>query len=460
MDHYNKHFIAIIGGSVAGSEAAFILADKGFRVVVFDQKNLSYGKIEDGLPSWHVGLRNKEEANIDKRLNHENIRFVPQFKLGRDANLDVLINDWGFSAVIVAIGAWHDRRIPIEGISGLKNKGIVYQNDLLMWFNHKHEADYNGPVYDIPDGTGVVGGGLASLDVIKIVMIELVQKALKEKRNIEVDMFTLEKKGVRKTLAEHQTSLKELGLKGASLFYRRNAEDMPLKPTKTNEEEDLLRAKRVSKKLLETYRDKFLFQFEPLSVPKSVIKEDGFLRGMVFQKVKSENGKLMELAGELNTFKTDLIISSIGSLPEETPSIPHQGHLLKTYGEFGCRVEGFDNVFAIGNVVTGRGNILESKKHGREITGKIIDDHFQPDDENVDHILTEKYHDWFRSIEGEVDMKLDNIICVLEDKPTPADDKVNKILELTQSHQRKVGYDGDYLSWAKNHKPVRLEDLI
>lgn len=43
--------MAIIGGSVAGSEAAYLLAEKGVRVVVFDQKNLPYGKIEDGLPS-------------------------------------------------------------------------------------------------------------------------------------------------------------------------------------------------------------------------------------------------------------------------------------------------------------------------------------------------------------------------------------------------------------------------
>ena len=458
MNHYNKHFIAIIGGSVAGSEAAYILAQKGFRVVVFDQKKLSYGKIEDGLPSWHIGLRNKEESNIDHRLNHENIRFVPLFKLGRDAKLDDLLVDWGFSAVIIAIGAWHDRRIPIDGITGLKNKGLVYQNDLLLWFNHKHEKDFSGQKYHIPDGTGVVGGGLASLDVMKIVMIELVQRALKDKLQIEVDMFTLEKKGIKKILELHQTSLKDLGLKGATLFYRRNAEDMPLKPTKTNSEENISRAKRVSKKLLETYQDKFQFHFEPLSVPKQVLTENGELKGMVFQKVESVNGKLIEKKGDTITFKSDLIISSIGSLPEETPSIPHKGNLLQTFGELGCRVDGYDNVFAIGNVVTGRGNILESKKHGREITAKIVDDHFQ--EENADDILSKKYENWFRSVESEVDQKLGNIICVLEDKPTPGKDKVNKILQLTEAHQRKIGFNVDYFEWANENKPIRLEDSL
>ncbi|HHL52322.1 MAG TPA: hypothetical protein ENJ39_03020, partial [Flammeovirgaceae bacterium] len=59
MNHYGKHFVAVIGGSVSGSEAAWLLAEKGYRVVVFDQKMLPYGKIEDGLPKWHIGLRDK-----------------------------------------------------------------------------------------------------------------------------------------------------------------------------------------------------------------------------------------------------------------------------------------------------------------------------------------------------------------------------------------------------------------
>ena len=200
--------MAIIGGSVAGSEAAYLLAEKGIRVVVFDQKSLSYGKIEDGLPKWHAGLRDKEEALIDSRLSHEGVRFVPNFQLGRDATLDELVNDWGFSAIIIAIGAWKDRMIAIDGIEHYVDKGLVKQNDFLMWFNHNHEPDYKGPQYQIPNNVGVVGGGLASLDVVKIVMIELVQQALL-KRGIHVDMFTLEKKGVAYILDLHQTSLSD-----------------------------------------------------------------------------------------------------------------------------------------------------------------------------------------------------------------------------------------------------------
>ncbi|VAW26873.1 hypothetical protein MNBD_BACTEROID04-1819, partial [hydrothermal vent metagenome] len=37
---FNKHYIAVIGGSISGSEAAYLLAEKGFEVVVFDMNKL------------------------------------------------------------------------------------------------------------------------------------------------------------------------------------------------------------------------------------------------------------------------------------------------------------------------------------------------------------------------------------------------------------------------------------
>ena len=108
-----KHYIAIIGGSISGSEAAFILAEKGYRLVVFEMNDLPYGKIEDGLPNWHINLRNKQEKNIDLKLNHPNVRYVPNVRIGDNLNFDDLVNNWGFTVVILANGAWKDRALPI-----------------------------------------------------------------------------------------------------------------------------------------------------------------------------------------------------------------------------------------------------------------------------------------------------------------------------------------------------------
>ncbi|MCK5637676.1 MAG: hypothetical protein KAH67_03115, partial [Flavobacteriaceae bacterium] len=262
-----KHYIAIIGGSISGSEAAFILAEKGYRVVIFEMNSLPYGKIEDGLPKWHINLRNKQEQNIDQKLNHENIRFVPNVKIGRDISFDDLVNNWGFTVVILANGAWKDRDLPVNDINKFIDKGLIYQNALLYWFNHKHEPNYNGPDYNIKDGTIVIGGGLSSLDVMKLGMIELVQNALLKHKGLDIDLFTFEKKGILKILNELHLTLKDLKLKGMQLVYRRNAADMPLKTPRDNSKESILKAREVSDKLLKKYAENFMFQFIPLSSP-------------------------------------------------------------------------------------------------------------------------------------------------------------------------------------------------
>ena len=65
MPDNGQHFVAIIGGAIAGSVAAEILAEHGIRVAVIEQNKRPYGKIEDGLPRWHAEQRKQEYARID-----------------------------------------------------------------------------------------------------------------------------------------------------------------------------------------------------------------------------------------------------------------------------------------------------------------------------------------------------------------------------------------------------------
>ena len=207
---YKKHYVAVIGGSVAGSEAASLLAKNGFRVAVFDMNILPYGKIEDGLPNWHINLRNKQISEIDKKLNHPNVRLVPKTKIGQDINFLDLVNNWGFSAIIMANGAWWDRLLPIANIDKFIDKELIYQNSFIHWFNHKHEDIYIEKKYSIKSKNLVIGGGLSSIDVIKVIMIELVQKQLRLEKGIEIDIFTIEKDGVQKVLNRFKLSFEDL----------------------------------------------------------------------------------------------------------------------------------------------------------------------------------------------------------------------------------------------------------
>src|SRR5437879_2523354 len=189
------HFASIIGGAIAGSVAAEILADHGIRVAVIEQNKRPYGKIEDGLPRWHIEQRKQEYRLIDARLKKPGVFFIPSTKLGRDLDFQDLCNNWGFSAVILANGAWRDRELGIPGAEKFVDQGLVYQNPFIYWYNHKNEESYTGLRYVAPDETLVVGGGLASIDVVKVLQLETYEHAMKA-RGIQTNFHELEKKGV------------------------------------------------------------------------------------------------------------------------------------------------------------------------------------------------------------------------------------------------------------------------
>lgn len=442
------HFVAIFGGAVAGAEAGYQLANRGFRVIVFDQSMLPYGKIEDGLPKWHYKLRNKEENNINQKINHPNIRFVPGVKLGRDLDFKTFL-DWGFTAIILATGAWKDRPLPIDGIDEYINKGIYYQNAFVHWFNHKHEPDFKSPKLEITDNAIVIGGGLASLDVAKIIMFETVQKALKG-RGIQVDLFTLDH-GINKVLEKHQLTLDELGVQGCTLYYRRRAIDMPLSPMPTDTPQQLEKAQMVRHKILDNFQRKYLFKFEPCSAPIEKITNNGRLSGVQFQRTRIENNRVLAIENDVYQVNTPLLVSSIGSIPELIPGIPSDGSIFKITNPESCLIDGFEHVFAIGNAVTGKGNINESVLHGRKITEEIMDHHLEWHQED--------YEKWHRQTAVTVKGDIHKIIETIEKQKFLSDEVIQSILDKTTALQHKVGYDGNYENWVKQNTPTRLEDM-
>jgi len=87
-----------------------------------EQNPRPYGKIEDGLPRWHVKQRRQEYDRINAKLDHPNVRFIPSTKLGRDIALEEILG-WGLSAVCLAVGAWRDRPLPVPGIDAYIGRG-------------------------------------------------------------------------------------------------------------------------------------------------------------------------------------------------------------------------------------------------------------------------------------------------------------------------------------------------
>lgn len=448
MSNTSSHLIAIFGGAVSGAEAASQFTQRGIPCVVFDQNTLPYGKIEDGLPKWHDKLRDKEEERINQKLSHPLVHYVPNVRLGEDVEFEDVARNWGFSAVLLATGAWKDRPLGIEGVDDYVGKGLIYQNPFIYWFNHKHEPGYSGEQYEIKDDAIVIGGGLASLDVLKVLMIECVERALKA-RGIETDMFALDR-SIAKVLEEKGLTLDDLGIKGCTLYYRRRIQDMPLSPMATDTPEQLTKAEGVREKVLNNYASKYLFKVKPLHMPIDKIVEDGRLVGLMMQETRIENGKAVAVPGSEKAVYASDVISSIGSIPELIPGIPEKWGMYHVADETVCRIKGYDNVFAVGNAVTGRGNINESMKHGKEISERILVDYIEdPVAIGLEIQIEEKASAVSSTVDGMMPHvhKIDSA-------------HYDQLIERVETLQRLNGYGNDFRAWVAQHLPVRLETLL
>jgi ferredoxin--NADP+ reductase len=434
------HAVAIVGGACAGSTTADILAQNGCHVVVFDQNQRPYGKIEDGLPRWHDKQRVQEYRKIDERLSRSNVSFVPSTKLGKDLDFVDLATNWGFSAVVLANGAWRDRPLDVPNASDWVGKGLLYQNPFIQWFNHKEEKAYNGPRFEVQDSAVCVGGGLASLDVVKVMQLELYQRAL-ARRGITVDAVEMEHEGIPKVCKNHGIDdPATLGVKNATLMYRRRIEDMPLAAApKGANEKQLAKVEEVRKKILSKSQQNFLFEVRAQTVAKELIIEGGRVRGLVVMDTKVAGKDAVPVPGSEKQLRTDLVVSSIGSIPEPIDGILMKGtfYQFKDWdtGEYGP----LPGVYATGNVVTGQGNIKVSADHGKQVAAHLVENVLAP--MNVG--------------EQAGAAAAAAVASGLQRKAPLAPAAFGKVLDKVRARQKSVGYE-DYPSWIKRVTPADL----
>ena len=416
-----QHSIAIIGGATAGAEAADIFAKQGILTVVFEQNPKPYGKIEDGLPKWHVNLRAKEYKTIDRKLDQEHVHFVPCTTIGSDVDLGELVRDWGFQSVLLANGAWRDRALPIEGADAYIGRGLIYQNPFIMWFNHRHEAAYDGEQFEIVDGTAIVGGGLASIDVAKVVTMEMTLARLAE-RGIEADLEELEIKGIPRVLEKHGLKWDDLEIKGSTIYYRRRQQDMPLMSMPEGaDEKRRAKIERGRLNMLEKSTSKYMFKVVPQHAPKELIVEDDRLVGLVFAKTRLEGGRVI-LTDELVEVRAPLWISSIGSIPLPMTGIPMNGELYEYEDWDRGTLAEYPTLFSCGNVVTGKGNIVESRKHAKQV---------------ANHVSAEFF-------------KLAEAIKAMDPMSS---EKRETLMKRVRGRQAEVQYGGSYREWIEANKP-------
>jgi ferredoxin/flavodoxin---NADP+ reductase len=441
--------MAVVGAATAGSEIARILAERGATVIVFEQNPRPFGKIEDGLPRWHVKQRHDEYEEINKRLDHPNIEYVPKTRMGRDLDFEDLRSRWGLSGIVLSHGAWRDRPFPVEGADEFIDRGLVYQNKLIYWFNHYLEKAYDGPRCELSPGVTVVGGGLASIDVVKVLQIETTLTALKA-RGISADMLALEREGIEPVLNANGLKYGDLGVAPCKLYYRRRVLDMPLSDIPPDAPAKRAEALKMARgKILEKAQRKFLFEFQELRAPSGVIVEGGAMVGVNFSRTEVADGQVRIVQDGAESSRAKMTISSIGSIPEPIPGIPQKGEVY-TYvnREVGLLMDGPTAVFAAGNVLTGKGNIKDSLESGTEIGLRVAEAYLG---------LSAEEPKLAENARIEAAASAEKIANSMSSRPKIAPPGVADILRRVHDRQHAVGYERNYRAWIEKVTPDDLQ---
>ncbi len=144
--------VAIIGSGPAGLSAAFHLAKKGIKSVIYEALPEAGGMLRVGIPDHRLpGEVLDREIELITNLGVEIKTDTP---LGPDLTVDNLLDD-GFKAVYLALGAHKGISL---GIPGEKAEGVRQGVDFLREVNLKGTASTGKKVV-------IIGGGNVAIDV-------------------------------------------------------------------------------------------------------------------------------------------------------------------------------------------------------------------------------------------------------------------------------------------------------
>ena len=297
----------------------------------------------------------------------------------------------------------------------------------------------------------MVGGGLASIDVVKILQLENYEQALKA-RGIETSMHDLERKGIAAICKTHGIKPEELGVKGCLLIYRRREQDMPLaQPPDNATPEQVAKTESVRQKMLRLARDKYLFRFQERRMTTGLIVEEGRLAGLRVAETKVEGRRADPVPGSEHELRAPLIISSIGSVPEVIPGIARQGEYYTFQGEVLPQYAGSDHVFGVGNVVSGQGNIRVSQVHSQAVTTRIVASYIGVGNGTTD------LSGWYEAAEARGAAQAMALQRRVESLPGLSENQLAALEQRIRALQHRAGYLSGYDSWIAAETPPDLE---
>mgnify|MGYP001049406640 CR=1 FL=1 len=148
--------VAVVGAGPAGLTAALRLAQRGYQVTILEKLPVPGGMMAVGIPGYRLprDILNAEIENI-KRAG---VKIRCHQALGKDFTIDSLMDEDGYQAVVLAIGAHVSRTLRIEGED---LKGVYHGVDFLR------DIALGNPPEVAGKRVVIVGGGDVAIDVAR-----------------------------------------------------------------------------------------------------------------------------------------------------------------------------------------------------------------------------------------------------------------------------------------------------
>ena len=186
---FNGKTVAVIGSGPAGMTVAILLAQRGYGVTIFEEKDRIGGMLQYGIPDFRL-----PKTILDRykaRLLEMGVRIRPHVVMGGDLMIDNLFRD-GYAAVFIGTGVWRPSTLGIEGET-LANVhiGISYLARPISYTEGQTVA--------------VIGMGNVAMDVARTAFRHGAQRVM------------LFQRGLKSPASEHEMEYAQLD--GAEFFF-------------------------------------------------------------------------------------------------------------------------------------------------------------------------------------------------------------------------------------------------
>src|SRR5882762_8315637 len=224
---------------------------------------------------------------------------------------------------------------------------------------------------------------------------------------------------------------------------------MPLaQPPENATPEQIAKTEAIRQKMLRLAQEKYLFRVQDRRVPTGLLIGDGWLAGLKVAETKVEGRKAERVAGSEYQIRAPMVISSIGSVPEEIPGVVMKGEYYDFNDEVLPRYAGSGHVFGVGNVVTGQGNIRSSLSHSQAVTSKLIESYIGVADGGAASAR------FYAGAEARGAAQAQAVRDRVQVMPGSSSLEIAALEQRIRVLQERVGYTGDYDSWIAGVTPA------